>query len=193
MVRPLRTFLIACWILWLGLAVSAIAAEDRDRTVKPAAQFTGPWHLKTLQKTPPATWGAKSGLVQEVFYEGEPLDGKPTRVFAYLARPEASAKPVPGMVLVHGGGGCAFAEWADLWARRGYAALAMDLNGCGPDKKRLPDGGPSQDDGSKFRNFTDAETGQMWTYHAVAAVIRGHSLLASLKGRRSRNGSALRE
>jgi len=181
MVRPLGKFLIACWILWLSLAVSAIAAEDRHHSVKPAAQFTGPWHLKTLQKTPPATWGAKSGLVQEVFYEGEPFDGKPTRVFAYLARPEVSAKPVPGMVLVHGGGGCAFAEWAELWARRGYASLAMDLNGCGPDKKRLPDGGPSQDDGSKFRNFTDAETGQMWTYHAVAAVIRGHSLLASLK------------
>jgi len=84
------------------------------------------------------------------------------------------------MVLVHGGGGTAFREWATLWAQRGYVALAMDLAGCGPNRQRLPDGGPPQDDGAKFGNFTDAEVGRMWSYHAVAAVVRGHSLLASL-------------
>jgi len=115
-----------------------------------------------------------------VYYEGEPFSGKPTRVFAYCARPEKPQGKVPGMVLVHGGGGKAFAQWAALWAERGYAALAMDLAGCGPDGKRLPDGGPPQDDNAKFRDFTDAEAKGMWTYHAVAAVIRGHSLLASL-------------
>ena len=45
--------------------------------------------------------------------------------------------------------GTAFKEWAELWARRGYVALAMDLAGQGPDRKRLPDGGPAQDDGTK--------------------------------------------
>jgi dienelactone hydrolase len=181
MVRPFRSFLVACGILWIGLVVAGVAAEDQAGSAGTSVRFTGPWDLANLKKAPPATWGAKSGLLQEVFYEGEPLGGKPTRVFAYLARPESSAGPLPGMVLVHGGGGCAFPEWATLWAQRGYVAVAMDLGGCGPDKKRLPDGGPSQDDGSKFRNFTEAETNQMWTYHAVAAVLRGHSLLASCK------------
>lgn len=145
------------------------------------ARFTGPWNLEALKKVPPATWGQQSGLVQEVYYEGEPLGGKPTRVFAYYGRPATGDGPFPAMVLVHGGGGTAFPEWATLWAERGYCALAMDLAGCGPKRQRLPDGGPPQDDGGKFRDFTDAEANQMWTYHAVAAAIRGHSLLASRK------------
>jgi dienelactone hydrolase len=121
-------------------------------------------------------------LVQEVYYQGEPLAGKPTRVFAYVARPEKPEGKSPAMVLVHGGGGTAFAEWATLWAKRGYAAIAMDLAGCGPKRQRLPDGGPPQDDTAKFRRFSDAEAKELWTYHAVAAAIRGHSLLASLEG-----------
>jgi dienelactone hydrolase len=83
------------------------------------------------------------------------------------------------MLLVHGGGGHAFEQWARLWADRGYVALAMDLSGRGPDRKRLPDGGPEQDDQTKFRDFDPADPTPMWTYHAVAAVLRGHSLLAS--------------
>jgi dienelactone hydrolase len=31
----------------------------------------------------------------------------------------------------------------------------------------------------KFAPFTDDDYGHMWTYHAVAAVLRGHSLLAA--------------
>jgi dienelactone hydrolase len=133
-----------------------------------------------LKQTPACTWGARTGLVQEVYYTGEPLHGKPTRVFAYLGRPaEGNMEKHPAMVLVHGGGGKAFRAWAEHWARRGYVALAMDTAGCGPDGP-LPDGGPDQGDASKFRDFTDADARDMWTYHAVAAVVRGHSLLASL-------------
>jgi dienelactone hydrolase len=83
------------------------------------------------------------------------------------------------MLLVHGGGGKAFRDWAEHWAQRGYVALAMDTAGCGPNGP-LVDGGPDQSDATKFRDFTDAEARDMWTYHAVAAVIRGHSLLAQL-------------
>jgi dienelactone hydrolase len=83
------------------------------------------------------------------------------------------------MVLVHGGGGKAFRDWAEHWASRGYVALAMDTAGCGPNGP-LPDGGPDQSDTTKFRNFTDDEARDMWTYHAVSAVIRGASLVASL-------------
>jgi dienelactone hydrolase len=140
-------------------------------------RFTGPWNLDALKRTPDAEWGARSNLVQEVRYDGEPFHGKPTRLFAYLGRPEGKG-PFPAMVLVHGGGGKAFSAWAEHWARRGYMALAMDLSGNGP-AGPLPDGGPDQSDASKFRDFTDADARDMWTYHAVAAVIRGHSLLAA--------------
>ncbi len=129
-------------------------------------------------------WGSTTSLVQSLYYEGEPLDGKPTRVFAYLGRPagaaaDVSGKKYPAMVLVHGGGGTAFRDWAEHWARRGYVALAMDLAGHSP-TGRLPDGGPEQADPVKFRNFEDADVREMWTYHAVAAVVRGHSLVRSL-------------
>jgi dienelactone hydrolase len=146
----------------------------------PWARHSSPWDLNALSKAPAVTWGATNGLVQELFYEGEPSNGKPTRVFAYLGRPaEQSLQRRPAMVLVHGGGGKAFKTWAEHWARRGYVALAMDLAGNGPNG-RLPDGGPDQSDPVKFRDFTEAEAREMWTYHAVAAVVRAHSLLRSL-------------
>ena len=142
---------------------------------------TGPWDMTALKRAPQFTLGATTGLVQEVFYEGEPFRGRPTRIFAYLGRPaNRSVGRFPAMVLVHGGGGQAFREWAQMWAERGYVALAMDTAGQGPGRVRLPDGGPDQDDNSKFRSFADADVRDMWTYHAVAAVVRGHSLLAGL-------------
>ncbi len=142
----------------------------------------GPWGSEVLQRIPARTFGVQTGLVQEVTYSGEPLGGKPTTVFAYLGRPDPArwgTRNLPGMILVHGGGGKAFKEWADHWAQRGYLALAMDLAGHGA-SGRLPDGGPEQGDDLKFRNFTEAEVREMWTYHAVSAVVLGHSLLRSL-------------
>jgi len=174
-------------LLW----VIVLSPMTLPATEPSAGRFTGPWCLDTLLEVPPATVqpatvqpatsGEKSDLVQEVYYQGEPLDGRPTRVFAYYARPVSGDGPFPGMVLVHGGGGTAFGQWATLWAKRGYTALAMDLGGCGPGKKRLAEGMPAQGHPEKFRPFNnDQEARLLWTYHAVAAVIRGHSLLRSL-------------
>jgi dienelactone hydrolase len=171
--RALRFSLLVLIGLLVTTRIGAAPAEE------PAGRFTGPWDMAALKQVPPATWGEKSGLVQEVYYEGEPLAGKPTRVFACYARPQTGDGPFPAMMLVHGGGGTAFPQWATLWAERGYAALAMDLAGCGPERKRLPDGGPNQGHDEKFAPFTDEEAGKTWTYHAVAAVVRGHSLLAA--------------
>ncbi|MBI3850186.1 MAG: alpha/beta fold hydrolase [Verrucomicrobia bacterium] len=147
-------------------------------TSRAPQRFTGPWDMRELQTVPPATWGQQTNLTQEVYYEGEPFHGKPTRIFAFYGRPATGPGPFPALLLVHGGGGKAFREWAEHWAQRGYVALAMDLAGHGPDG-RLPDGGPDQDDKNKFPEFTDADANQVWSYHAVAAVIRGHSFLAA--------------
>jgi dienelactone hydrolase len=141
--------------------------------------MTGPWDLEALQTAAvKPEWGEVAGRSREVYYHGEPLVGKPTRVFAWYSKP-AGDGPFPAVLLVHGGGGKAFRAWAEHWSARGYCALAMDLAGNGP-KGRSPDGGPDQSDDVKFRDFTDAEVKDMWTYHAVAAVLRGHTLLASL-------------
>jgi len=152
----------------LLLAFQAVSAGDKR----------GPWNLKELEHAPQVAWGERSNCLQSLYYQGEPLNGKPTRVFAWLGRPDGKG-PLPALVLVHGGGGKAFPTWADFWAKRGYVALAMDLAGCGP-TGRLPDGGPDQSDETKLRNFTEADATNMWTYHAVADAIRAHSLLLSL-------------
>lgn len=143
------------------------------------AELTGPWDMAALSQAPPATWGEAKERIQEVYYEGEAFKGKPTRVFAYYGKPDG-AGPYPGIVLVHGGGGAAFRDWVKHWVNNGYAALAMDTAGNGP-SGHLPDGGPDQGDDVKFRAFGPDEVKDVWTYQAVAAVIRGHSLLASLK------------
>ena len=174
--RP-RGFLVLAGgvaLLLVGLLVPGCGTERPG----PRAA-SGPWDLTKLAQPPAATWGMRTGLVQEVWYEGEPFHGQPTRVFGYVGRPSAGTGPFPAMVLVHGGGGKAFPDWASHWAQRGYVALAMDLAGQGP-AGRLPDGGPDQSDQTKFRNFGENDRREMWSYHAVAAVLRGHSLLASL-------------
>ena len=164
---------VLSWTIALAFLVGC-ATQPRSH------RFAGPWNLEELRAVPQATFGPRTNLTQEVYYEGEPFQGHPTRIFAYLGRPASGRGPFPAMLLVHGGGGKAFREWTEHWARRGYVALAMDLSGNGP-AARLPDGGPDQNDVNKFRDFPDAEVNQMWTYHAVAAVLRGHSLLAAQK------------
>ena len=52
-----------------------------------AERFTGPWDLSALHKAPEAVWGQRTNLGQEVNYEGEPFQGKPTRICADYGRP----------------------------------------------------------------------------------------------------------
>jgi dienelactone hydrolase len=165
--RLLRTAIISG--LALFLAAGPIGAAD----------YHGPWKIADLQKPPKVEWVDAAGSVRQLYYSGEPYRGKPTRVYAWYAQPENLTGKRPAIVLVHGGGGTAFKEWAELWAKRGYVALAMDLAGCGPNRKRLEDGGPEQGDAAKFPRERTALT-DMWSYHAVASVIRGVSLLQSL-------------
>lgn len=161
------------FILFLLSGVFTSAAPPEAATLwNPEEYFANP---------PDVQWGESKGLVRPIYYEGEKYNGKPTRVFAYYAKPEGEG-PFPAVLLIHGGGGKAFADWAELWAKRGYVALAPDLAGSGPDG-RLEDGGPHQGDTEKFRNFTleDGDYNNMWTWQVIAALLRGHSLLAAQK------------
>jgi len=142
------------------------------------------WGLNRLFSVPPSASQSPTNGVQAIFYAGEPYQGHATCVFAYLGRPEA-APPWPGMVLVHGGGGTAFAEWVRLWTARGYAAIAMALAGCGPERQPLPDGGPGQDNATKLLDPTVCWQDH-WMYHSVASILRAHSLLAAVAGVDSR-------
>lgn len=147
-----------------------------------------PWNraeLFTAPKTFEAVQNGEPG-VKTVMYEGMAYKGKPTRVFAYYGAPARTGQEkFPAMVLIHGGGGTAFAEWVRLWNQRGYAAIAMDTSGTrpklatggktwNPDRTRDEFSGPAG--WGDFDNV-DLDPKDQWSYHAVAAAIRAHSLL----------------
>ena len=205
---PLRSkFLSAAYFVLLGFSCAHAAAEDAGRrriTPAPELPATLPWDLAALSEPPAVAGLDDTAPVRSLLYAGEPFQGRATRVFAYYATPASiggdrgaepgaaapGGGPWPGIVLVHGGGGTAFAEWVTLWAKRGYAAIAMDLAGSRPDPEaakkhaatRLPDGGPGQAHPDKFDTITTPDVTDDWPYHAVANVIRAHSLLRSLPG-----------
>ncbi len=191
----MRTDIVAGIVWALILSVLSSTAEDK----------IGPWDMAALKRVPAMRWVDQSGPVHSLFYAGEPYRNQATEVFAFYASPKtlggatAAQSKFPGVVLIHGGGGTAFAEWAWLWAKRGYAAIAMDLSGHRPtapvyepstgapvpnqanDRKtrqRLENGGPDQGHPEKFDTI-GGETGDDWPYHAVASVMRAHSLLGS--------------
>ena len=166
----------------------------------------GPWNLRELKEVPSMRWAERSGPVHSLFYAGEDYQGHATEVFAFYASPTTLGKATtgsakfPGVVLIHGGGGTAFAEWVWLWAQRGYAAIAMDLAGHRPiapvydaqtgvpvrnqtanraTRQRLPKGGPNQGHAEKFDTI-GGEASDDWPFHAAASVIRAHSLLRSM-------------
>ena len=175
------------WLLLVAIcAISAqciVAVHNKPIHRAVSLPKTTPWNLEELSKPPDFEWGAGKEI-RSLYYKSEPYNSKPTRVFAYYATPEtlsgtpSKGKKFPAIVLVHGGGGAAFSKWVKLWAGRGYAAIAMDLAGCGPEKVRLNDGGPDQSHDMKFGTIGQPVTEQ-WTYHAVANVIRAHSLICS--------------
>ena len=148
-------------------------------------------------------WVRQDQPIHSLTFAGEKYQGKDTEVFAFYASPITigEAKPgtkFPGVVLIHGGGGTAFADWVHLWAKRGYAAIAMDLNGSRPPdpefdpktgmaignghrgtRTRLPNGGPPHGHPEKFDCIKTADTSDDWPFHAAASVMRAHTLLRS--------------
>ena len=134
------------------------------------------------------TTGRISG-VKPIWIEGEQWQGKQTRIFAWWGLPKGASadKKVPAMVLVHGGGGTAFASWVKLWNDRGYAAIAMDTCGGAPRGEKCKGGDPhprhpwSGPVGwHDARGYPDGPLADQWPYQAVTAVIRSHSFIRSL-------------
>jgi dienelactone hydrolase len=158
--------------------------------VSAALAAASPWDMKALGKAPhyETASGFEEPGVRAIFFDGVPWKGRPTRVFAWYGAPQlAPGQKAPGMVLVHGGGGTAYAEWVRIWNRRGYAAIAIDTGGCVPKprvkehplavaRERHAQAGPEG-----FGGFgqVDLPHRDQWPYHAVAAAILAHSLLRS--------------
>ena len=133
----------------------------------------------------------EDGRIKAIWYESEECMGQPARVFAYIGFPEnASAEmPVPGMVLVHGGGGHAYAEWVQFWVDRGYAAISMDgfgqvytgQDGTYCDMYTADPGYWQVDPASHLAmdNFVtkDKPLTEQWFYYYIADILLANNIL----------------
>ena len=115
----------------------------------------------------------------------------PTFVFAFVGIPATATKnnPVPGIVLVHGGGGTAFPDWVKMWNDRGYAAIAIDTEGRIPNPNINLYSGTNtsfesiKNHGPGNTNYNDylKPANQQFLYHAIAGTIVANSFLASFE------------
>jgi cephalosporin-C deacetylase-like acetyl esterase len=183
---------LLCSVVAVITVVDSAIAQDAEPV----------WNLKELSQTPEMHWLDSTSPIRSLTYEGAVFHGQKTSVFAFFATPgtitgdTSKDRNLPAVVLIHGGGGTAFADWVWLWAKRGYAAIAMDLSGRQPDapvfkdgrllpnlrvkRTRLANGGPEQGHPQKF----DSAGGNIdddWPYHAVASVVKAHSLVRSFE------------
>ncbi len=132
--------------------------------------------------------------IRAIYYEGLPWKGKSTRVFAWLGVPQQSSLKnsegkIPGIVLVHGGGGTAFQDWVKKWNGHGFAAVSIAVEG--QTDEELPKGSANREGGWKSHTWagparngiygdSDQPLPDQWMYHAVADTILANSLLRSL-------------
>jgi cephalosporin-C deacetylase-like acetyl esterase len=127
------------------------------------------------------------GTVRAIFYDALTWQGKPTRVFAWIGLPAQREGKVPGMVLIHGGGGTAFKEWVQKWNAQGFAAISIAVEGQTDVNENKVKGrsswarhafaGPARDG-----TFADTKLPlkEQWMYHALADTMLANSLLRSL-------------
>lgn len=173
------------WRIGLALATSVTAAA----AVNDAAVLAELARDHEAPVTYPADGFAPDRGVEPIFFAGVPWQGRPTRVFARIALPTVPAGKVPGIVLVHGGGGTAFAEWVRKWNEHGFAAIAIAVEGQTDERD------PAGPRGAQWRRHawagpprrgiygdTDEPLRDQWMYHAVAATIRANSLLRAQRG-----------
>ena len=134
-----------------------------------------------------ATITVSAGERKEVYFAGLDYIGNPTRIYAWVGIPAgADTTPVPGMVLVHGGGGTAHESWVERWNDRGFAAISIAVEGQ-TDSTALPVmntgwhihnmAGPVR--AGIYNDTNVSPITDQWMYHAVADTVLANSLLRS--------------
>ena len=158
-----------------------MAAQGQGKNVKTPSFETPKWNMNALSKVP-KTYAAPADLnragMRAFFYAGPMWRGRPTKVFAWMGIPaHRLGQRVPGVVLIHGGGGTASDGGVRLWMERGYAAISMDTTGSYPGRnlERHAEGGP-RGNGECFAQIEEPVADQ-WMYQAVSDVILANSLL----------------
>jgi len=143
---------------------------------------------------PPADFGN----IRAVTYSHPRFFDKEYETFAFIGFPENVQGKVPAVVLVHGGGGHAYAEWVRIWNEKGYAAIAMDTEGFYPTETDwdaeiragcvsfthdIPAGfmreGLASSPLNDLMNSATEPIEKQWMFHAVSKVILAQNILRS--------------
>ena len=181
--------------LLLALVLAPLAALPATADEMPK------WDVASLLKPPTAIEASEGKVVglQALYLDGLTYKGRPTKFFVYFGLPTNVTGKVPAVVLVHGGGGSAFADWVNYWNAKGYAALSLDTEGHVPVKAAESTSGnsgwktidslnlgwagqPPRPGGQKTgAGFADGELPpkEQWLYHAVADSILSISWLSA--------------
>lgn len=176
-------------LLVLLLFPALLSAQDRDFT-QMRKKLIALGELTEPPKVYPAEGIEFQASVTPIYYDGIEYQGQPTRVFAWLGVPPNAKQDqsLPGIVLVHGGGGTAFKEWVELWNEQGFVAISIAVEGQldqriqDSDAKRPPWqrhewAGPKR---TGIFDDTDKPFEEQWMYQALAQTVLANSLLRSL-------------
>jgi hypothetical protein len=144
----------------------------------------------------------KRFYIRPIYFEALPYrdSNTCTRVFGWLSTPvieegiaPSDIQQVPAVVLVHGGGGTAFKDWNNKWAKNDFASISIAHEGQTDARPKKGSNafknmykfwathlwaGPYRRGGA----YSDAISpfGEQWMYHAVADTILANNLLRSL-------------
>ncbi|NSW54419.1 MAG: alpha/beta fold hydrolase [Armatimonadetes bacterium] len=120
--------------------------------------------------------GPRGIACREVRFKSHDWGGKPVRIFGYYAYPKSRNGRVPGLLMVHGGGGYATLDRATEAAAQGYAALSIDLPGRGTLREgKSRSTGPAMTVHQLFTVKPDLRDN--YIYNAVLAQLRAVSFL----------------
>lgn len=151
--------IIAILLLSLIFANSSLATNEA----------LGIWKLpNSIESKILKSYNQGNIAVQEIQYISGEYLGKPVKIFGYYCYPKGK-KNLPGVAIIHGGGGYALLSRSVKFAKKGYAALSIDLPGKGElrwNKSRST--GPNMDVPTLLRVSPDVSYNYL--YHAVPAA-----------------------
>jgi dienelactone hydrolase len=151
------------------------------------------WDLQKLFETP------ESHKIDDIHFDGLnavyidsiEYQGNSSKFFAWYGIPECAKEiPVPGVVLIPGGGATALADWVKMWNSLGYAAICPDIaahrpNSLDMDAARYKGWEKHEYSGPEgWGQFAQAEAAysDQWPYHATAVAILANSFLRAQAG-----------
>jgi len=170
----------------VGGELGGVSTSQRRIPTSVANSF---WDIQTLKAAPKAET-LKASVVKsdsgditlrEIRYETPGAGNEKMMIFAYYALPAGKrGGRLPAIISVHGGGGLSDVNAALHWAKRGFAAVSMDLPGkAGEARKESRSEGPDMLDDNIFKVTPSPKNSYL--YAAVNTVSRAISFLVDQK------------